>query len=455
MLKHPLVEYYRCPDAADCFELLGNPCQTPGYFRFGEDAVAYGRPGLGPASKNPESRLADLLPYVQMGDSKCLLPIDPSEVLDNLRRERYVTTQRNGNGVYHLGKKAYYAMRPVLPFAFRSYLKRMANRGWEQKPFPSWPVDLSVDKTLETLLLLSLKTQGVQKIPFIWFWPNGYSGCVVMTHDVETCAGLDFCSSLMDLDDRYEIKASFQFVPEERYAVPAQLLQEIRERGFEINVHDWNHDGLLFSDRNLFLTRAEKINEFAWRWGAKGFRSGALYRNQEWYEAFTFDYDMSVPNVGHLDPQTGGCCTVMPYFVGRILEIPLTTIQDYMLFHLLGDYSIDLWKRQLEIILERNGMASFIVHPDYILERRARAVHTELLEHLSFLRSQRNLWIVPPGEVNSWCRRRSQLKVLKRNGRWEIDGPGKEQACLAYATLGGENLVYEFEQKPDPRCVET
>jgi hypothetical protein len=45
--------------------------------------------------------------------------------------------------------------------------------------------------------------------------------------------------------------------------------------------------------------------------------------------------------------------------------------------------------------------------------------------------------------------------VLKRNGRWEIDGPGKEQACLAYATLGGENLVYEFEQKPDPRCVET
>src|SRR5437016_10068499 len=80
----------------------------------------------------------------------------------------------------------------------------------------------------------------------------------------------------------------------------------------------------------------------------------------------------------------------MPYFIGRILEIPLTTIQDYMLFHLLGDYSIDLWKRQLAMILEHNGLASFIVHPDYIIERRARGVYEELLDHLSFLRTQRN-----------------------------------------------------------------
>ena len=53
---------------------------------------------------------------------------------------------------------------------------------------------------------------------------------------------------------------------------------------------------------------------------------------------------MSVPNVAHLEPQRGGCCTVMPYFVGDVLELPLTTIQDYSLFHILGDYSTTLWK---------------------------------------------------------------------------------------------------------------
>ncbi len=35
-----------------------------------------------------------------------------------------------------------------------------------------------------------------------------------------------------------------------------------------------------------------------------------------------------------------------PYFVGKILEIPLTTSQDYSLFQILNDYSIDLWKKQ-------------------------------------------------------------------------------------------------------------
>ena len=64
-----------------------------------------------------------------------------------------------------------------------------------------------------------------------------------------------------------------------------------------------------------------------------------MYREQQWFDAFDFSYDMSVPNVAHLEPQRGGCCTVMPYFVGDLLELPLTTVQDYSLFHILNDYS--------------------------------------------------------------------------------------------------------------------
>ena len=29
----------------------------------------------------------------------------------------------------------------------------------------------------------------------------------------------------------------------------------------------------------------------------------------------------------------------MPYFIGHVLELPLTTAQDYTVFHVLGDYS--------------------------------------------------------------------------------------------------------------------
>src|SRR6185503_13489284 len=117
--------------------------------------------------------------------------------------------------------------------------------------------------------------------------------------------------------------------------------------------------------------------------GSRGFRSGAMYREQQWFDAFEFSYDMSVPNAAHLEPQRGGCCTVMPYFVGKILELPSTTVQDYSLFHILGDYSIRLWQQQCERILAQNGLMTFITHPDYLIERRAREVYRELLAYLA------------------------------------------------------------------------
>src|SRR3989442_6135231 len=47
----------------------------------------------------------------------------------------------------------------------------------------------------------------------------------------ETMAGRDFCSGLMNLDDAYGVKSSFQIVPEGRYPVSASFLDEIRCRG--------------------------------------------------------------------------------------------------------------------------------------------------------------------------------------------------------------------------------
>jgi hypothetical protein len=74
-----------------------------------------------------------------------------------------------------------------------------------------------------------------------------------MTHDVETKLGRDFCSSLMDIDDSFGIKASFQIIPEERYGVSRDFVESIRQRGFEVVVHDLNHDGHLYRNRDQFL----------------------------------------------------------------------------------------------------------------------------------------------------------------------------------------------------------
>src|ERR1035437_2250106 len=108
---------------------------------------------------------------------------------------------------------------------------------------------------------------------------------------------------------------------------------------------------------------------------------------------------MSPMKYGITVQQPGGCCTVMPYFIGDILEIPLTTTQEYMLFHLLGDYSLDLWKAQIELIKKKNGLMSFLIHPDYIIERRARSVYRSLLGVLRDLGTKEKLWFALPGDV--------------------------------------------------------
>src|SRR4029078_12425337 len=135
--------------------------------------------------------------------------------------------------------------------------------------------------------------------------------------------------------------------------------------------------------RAEFKSRAKRINDYAREFGARGFRSGQLYREPEWYEDLDFAYDMSIPNAAHLEIQRGGCCTVMPYLIGDIVELPLTTTQDYSLFHILKDFSNELWGDQIEALSESHGLISFIAHPDYLGERRAQRAYGALLTRLS------------------------------------------------------------------------
>jgi len=160
-----------------------------------------------------------------------------------------------------------------------------------------------------------------------------------------------------------------------------------------------------------------------------------------------FEYDISIPNVAHLDPQRGGCCTVFPYFIGKVLEIPLTATQDYSLLYILREYSLDLWETQIAKILDRHGGISFIIHPDYITKKREQRVYQDLLEHLSGLRKTAGLWVALPGDVNDWWRQRSRMKLVESGDGWEILGEGRERARIAFASLEDDELVYRIADR--------
>jgi hypothetical protein len=136
----------------------------------------------------------------------------------------------------------------------------------------------------------------------------------------------------------------------------------------------------------------------------------------------------------------------MPYFLpDGMLELPLTTIQDYSLFHVLEEYSIALWKKQMSIILGGHGLMSFIIHPDYLIPTRAQDVYKTLLDYLNRLRLDHGVWLPLPREVDRWWRERSEMKLVADSAGWRIEGPGSSRARLAYARVEGDQVVYEIE----------
>ena len=451
-VSNALVDFYRCPEGLVALSLPEEVNPPPGYFHFGPETIGYGQSAFSSSAKVNGNGLPELSHPSELHGSTLRSSFDASTILDNLRLERYLTGGQTGmNAVLSSDviQQLYYQFRSMLPDSLRKRLQRLYFRNWNELPFPNWPVDTSVEKILERLLLQSMKLRKLDSIPFIWFWPDGASASAIVTHDVETSAGVSFIPHLMDLDDAFGIKTSFQLVPEQRYPVSRSLRDAIRERKCEVNVHGLNHDGNLFRDRTNFVKQSKRINQYVQEFGAEGFRSACMYRNLDWLQELNIAYDMSVPNVAHLEPQRGGCCTVFPYFIGRILELPLTAIQDYSLFHILGDYSIELWKKQIALILEKHGLASFIIHPDYLVEERARATYKALLGYLSTLRDTGKVWMALPRDVNRWWRERSQMELILEEGRWRIKGSGKERARIGYASIKDDRIVYTVAQESE------
>src|SRR5215467_11717021 len=148
--------------------------------------------------------------------------LTPADVVQNLRYERYLTPEGNG-----LLRQAYYFARPFLPVPIRKHLQRLWLRDWRRIGFPAWPVDSTVEQIFEQMMVLALRNHGQHEIPFVWFWPDGASSAVVMTHDVETESGRNFCQRLIDIDESFGITSSFQIVPECRYEVTKGFLDTI------------------------------------------------------------------------------------------------------------------------------------------------------------------------------------------------------------------------------------
>lgn len=202
-------------------------------------------------------------------------------------------------------------------------------------------------------------------------WPEGKKFALVLTHDVETKAGLNKCNLLMDIEEREGFRSSFGFVAKD-YEVPQELLENVENRGFEKYIHGLYHDKNPFISKNTFNEQSVEINKYLEKLNSAGFRSPSMYHDLELVHDLNIDYDASTFDTDPFEPQPDGMGTIFPFWVEKntrqngYVELPYTLPQDFLLFILMREQNIDIWKKKLDWIAEHGGMALVITHPDYM-----------------------------------------------------------------------------------------
>ncbi len=242
-------------------------------------------------------------------------------------------------------------------------------------------------------------------------WPDGKKLALVLTHDVDTARGHDRCRDLVRLEEKLGFRSSFNFVPE-RYEVSSELRAYLADRGFEVGVHGLYHDGKYFNSRKIFRERAIRINRYIKEWNAEGYRSPSMQHNLDWFHDLDIRYDASTFDTDPFEPQPEGVRTIFPFRVCRngaqsgYIELPYTLPQDFTLFVLMREKNIDIWRRKLDWIAERGGMALLNTHPDYLsfnsssrgLEEYPAEYYSEFLEYVRE-HYQDDCWYALPKDV--------------------------------------------------------
>jgi hypothetical protein len=277
--------------------------------------------------------------------------------------------------------RTYYQLKPLIPSRLRLAARRWRAERRRRRFVGEWPIN----------------PRAAAPPPGWKGWPDGKKFALVLTHDVERTEGLEKCRAIANLEIKYGMRSAFNFVPEGDYRVPDGFRDFLTTHGFEVGVHDLKHDGKLYWSRGAFRRQAQVINTYLRKWNAVGFRSGFMHHNLDWIHDLEVLYDSSTFDTDPFEPQPDGVNTIFPFWVPRpprspsardsalrasrsalespppplrteegYMELPYTLAQDFTLFLLLEEKSIDIWIHKLDWIAEHGGMAMIDVHPDYV-----------------------------------------------------------------------------------------
>lgn len=339
-------------------------------------------------------------PAILQVNKKIIFNFDPEKTINILLYEKYFTKKR--------------PLHTYLPFHYhkigcRIFLNRIQTiikKNLSTNNFPNWPIEPSI----ELLRYLILKFAN-QKITKETFWPKNKKYALTLTHDVDTKKGFQKIPLLQKIEEKYNLTSSWNIVGH-HYKLNHKYLGTLTEQGHEIGLHGFNHDNKLsFIRKEDIEKRFQKCSELLQRYNIKGFRSPSLLRSDELFEVLPkfFSYDSSIPDTEVYSPigNNNGCCTIFPFFINDIVELPLTMPQDAILLNL--GYSpkriYSIWLNKLNWIKTLGGLAVVNMHPEphFSGNIKMSQLYEKFIQEIT---KDSNVWIANPQEIaKHWTKR--------------------------------------------------
>lgn len=256
-------------------------------------------------------------------------------------------------------------------------------------PDPAWPIEPRLDRFRADLFA---GLPHVPPAPGAGAWPGGARFPLLVTHDVDTKAGMVRAGVVLDEMERLGLRPCF-FLVGHGYTWDKGFIEAVRQAGGEIGLHGDLHDNrIAFLPAAKAAERLDTCRELIEEHGIRGFRSPSLLVSPALYEAVQprFAWDSSVPDT---DTHTllgvrRGCGTVFPFRRNGCLVLPTTMPADDRLL-LLGYRGLDLTdvlRRKFAHVRALGGLCHFLTHPEpHLFGRRMlrdlfRAVFTEILD---------------------------------------------------------------------------
>jgi peptidoglycan/xylan/chitin deacetylase (PgdA/CDA1 family) len=280
---------------------------------------------------------------------------------------------------------AYYSLRCLLPIWLRRTVQSLRNR--RLKVLPRWFIPLE----LEQFLL-------AQSVPATSIWPERAEYALVLTHDVEEQQGFDYMLKVAAEEEKLGLRSCWNLVPY-KYRIDPGVVRELKDRGHEISIHGYKHDGRLFLSKSIFDARVEGINQAIAKWEARGFRAEMVHRNLEWMQALQVQYDASCFDVDPFQAMPGGVESIWPFQVGKLVELPYTLPQDHTLFVCLREKTTRIWEEKMAFLRKHHGMALLLTHPDYLGLGNGLEMYTTFLKQTLATSAP---WHVLPRDMANW-----------------------------------------------------